>query len=319
MDDEKENKIKHWQYAYDKAFTFHQINIESYFKRTQILMFTIQAGLATAFIKFLSNVFSNTQNSVSTLYLALIIISSLGIVFCFIWLSMIERQWNTLEHCRCHMRYIESHLINLGVPLALFRSGAAIFFHHSCVIFGNDKKCENCKSKLCQKRFPYEEDKKSKIGLMDLEKHIVFIFGFIWAVCFSIFLYQILILKKYNTKILDYILYFYFTVIAIMLVVYMIFKLRKQVKDNKKYCWAWNIRFSILLFLSYILAWIPKYHRNIILEILLSVYLVISIIYTILDWEKDNNEKRDKKDKNKQFILFENLKEDLVKCPQKDD
>jgi hypothetical protein len=257
MDEEKENEINHWQYAYDKVFMLYQINIDTYFKRTQILMFAIQGGLIAAFIKLLATGKPNDGYILSEyiLYFVLLAVSVLGIVFCFIWLSMIKRQWNTLEHCRCYMRYIEGYLINLGVPLALFRSGAAIFFHHSCVIFGNDKKCENCKSKLCQKRFPYDS-KEAKTGLMDLEKYIIFIIRLIWAVCFSIFLYQI-----------------------------------------QEHC-------DIMIIYTTILS-----------ELLLSFYLAVCIIYTIYEWVKKDKKA---KGKNNQFILFWNLKEDLDKCPEKD-
>lgn len=228
---DKENEINHWLDAYDKVFTYHQINIDGYFKRTQILMFAIQAGLVAVFIKLLSTEKPNNGAilSVCGLYWVLLAISGLGVFSCFIWLIMIRRYWITLEHCRCHMRYIERHLMNLGVPIALFRSEAAVSYRNYWVIFAddNDKKCKkNCKDTpcqdkyKCQKRYPYKKE-KAKIGLMNLEKLMLYVIRLAWAICFSIFLYRIL--EKF----------FYSLILPILVLIYTIYEWYKYDRNKK--------------------------------------------------------------------------------------
>jgi len=310
MDEEKENEIKHWQYAYDKAFTFHQINIDTYFKRTQILMLAIQGALLATLIKFLT--IDESING-STLYqykfALLTIISILGIVFCFMWISMIQRQWYTLEHLRCHMRYIERHLMKLDVPLAIFRSESIMSYHQGCVFFGDDEQCkkrENDRCQSCQRKYPYG-GKKKKIGLMKLEEQIVYIIRVVWLLCFSIFLYQTL--KNSDIIIVECFIYSCFFVIIAILSIYMILILAKSSKDEKKSCMTW-IGFSGFLLLSISLFWIMDYLIN-TLEFLLSVCVIASVIYTILEWTE-----KDKAYRNKQSFLFWELRDDF-ECSQR--
>ena len=228
---EKENEIKHWQYAYEKVCEHLNLIHDHYFKRTQILMFTIQIGLATAFIKLLVTDFTNPNLLLCKLqaYYVFCVISFLGVVFCFIWLLMIKGHWEGLEYCRCYMRYIEGHLMKLGVPLAVFRAESVISYLLNRINFDDEERKDKDNHNKYQKVFPYRK-KKADIGLMNLEKWVVRIIRLAWVLCFSIFLCQVL--KNYNTifPCICSIL------IIILFIGYMIYESKKDKKekiDNK--------------------------------------------------------------------------------------
>lgn len=303
----RENKIRHLLDVYIKVYNHLNQSHAHYFQRTQILMFAIQGGLIAAFIKLLTigKLKNNTiLSSLDALYFVLLAISALGIIFCFIWLSMIQRHWDVLEYSRCYLRYIEGQLMKLGVPLAIFRVESAIFFRKRHIFFGN--RYEEGRNHFFQKKFPYEENREAKIGLIkESEASVVRIIRLVWAICFSIFLYQIL--NKWEFKIFEYMpIYLSATAAAIIVItIYILIGLDRFLIEKKDDFWLWLGFNSLLFVFSIILVGIKVYSRNISPEILLGICIITSIVYTIIDWKKENK-KDDNKD-NKYDILFDDL------------
>ena len=188
---DKEKEIGYLLDVYDRVFQFFYINNENYFKRTQILMFALQIGIATAFIKLLDNVFKSHKTETS-IYIALVIVSLLGIIFCFIWLTMIQRQRNVLQYSKMYLRFIEDQLMNLGVPLSIYRAESKILYFGNRVFFCNRSEMRNeieretlCNDYSSPKAFP-DRNERLKVRLMGLEKWVVYIIRFVWVLCLCI-------------------------------------------------------------------------------------------------------------------------------------
>jgi hypothetical protein len=188
-----ENKIKHWLDAYDRVYKHYEIVGDHYFKRTQILMIAIQIVLITSFGKLVSDI--TTLSPLSTQKLVLLLsIPVIGLFFAFAWISFINRQCDTLEFCRCYMRYIEKKLLN-NVPLAYFRAESVIFYHHCSINFiggpnnGNSSDSDvgdNSEDKFClQTKFPYDRKETKILGVVGIEKDMVRFILLIWIACFT--------------------------------------------------------------------------------------------------------------------------------------
>jgi hypothetical protein len=329
----KEDKINHWLETYKILHNHFNLGQEFYFKRTQILMFAIQIGLATAFIKILIAVFDKSQTSYSTcsiselhpLHFALLVISLSGIVFSFIWLTMIQRHWYVSEYCRCYLRYIEGRLMELDIPLAIFRVESAIFHSQRHVFFGD--KYEEDKNSFFQKEFPYE-GMKAKIGLMNLEKWVVWVINLIWTICFSIFSYQSL--KSGDITILECILYTCLFIVVIMsFSILSIHMLVKVLKEKKKDGLLFSVsqEFQTELGKKDISDKLRQKFVNNKIELSKNATATVKkedntwqiedghCSYTI---KKESDKLNIYKGKSDQSILLWDLKEDFVKCPEKD-
>jgi hypothetical protein len=189
-----ENRTRHWLDAYDRVFQLFLMNNDNHFRRTQILMLAIQAAIFTGFGK------AAWDPQVSKILLKLAslgVIPILGLISACIWFALIGRQRTVFEFYRCYLRYIECHLMRLGVPLACFRAESFIFWGKNYVEFDdceNNSGNSNSKSNFkFQTKFPYNENKhKAKIGMMRLEEILVsFLFSF-WSACLlTFFVYTI--------------------------------------------------------------------------------------------------------------------------------
>jgi len=188
---DNENRIRHWLDAYDHVFKLFLMNNDNHFRRTQILMLAIQAATFTG----LGKAAWDPEVSKIPLKLASLgVIPMLGLISACIWFAIISRQRTVFEFYRCYLRYIEYHLMRLGVPSACFRAEAFIFWGKNYVKFedcennsnnGNSSSKSNFKF---QTKFPYDENKhKAKIGMMRLEEILVsFLFSF-WSACLLTF------------------------------------------------------------------------------------------------------------------------------------
>ena len=239
---EKENEIKHWLDVYDQVFRFFQINNDNYFKRTQILMFAIQIGIATAFIKLLDIVFRDSQNySVLTLLnFALFIPPLLGAVFAFIWIWLIKRQWIGLQFSRCYMKYIEGYFLKNNVPLAIFKLEGTVFNSQNRVRYDYPSGYD-----IKPLYFPESPTKKYRLRFTRIEELVACIIMSFWISILFIFIYcgvtQSILLNYYIIVITLLIL------IAIP-IVYWVCRSKKEKqegnstdKDNKDTISIWDL------------------------------------------------------------------------------
>jgi len=187
----KDSEIKHLLDTYEKISKHLEIANDNYFKRTQIIMIAIQIVLITGFGKLVSDI-----NILSPQKLLLLLsIPVIGLFFAFAWISFIKRQCDTLEFCKCYMRYIEKKLLNCNVPLAYFRAESVIFYHHCSINFigdpnnGNSSDSDvgdNSEDKFClQTKFPYDRKETKILGVVGIEKDMVRFILLIWVTCFT--------------------------------------------------------------------------------------------------------------------------------------
>jgi hypothetical protein len=109
--------------AYRIHFDVWKVQNDNYFRRVQILMMAIQAGLFAAGLK----IFVDMDRSCFTTQILLLIIAGFGMASSCWWMRQNDRQSQYLEFCRRSLRNMEHKLTELGVPLRYFTLEAHVF------------------------------------------------------------------------------------------------------------------------------------------------------------------------------------------------
>jgi len=109
--------------AYRVHLDVWKVQNDNYFRRVQILMMAIQAGLFAAGLK----IFVDMDRSCFTTQILILIIAVLGMISSYCWMALNDRQNQYLEFCRRTLRNLEHRLAELGVPLRYFTLEAHVF------------------------------------------------------------------------------------------------------------------------------------------------------------------------------------------------
>jgi len=182
-EEQKDKKSKVLLDTYDRVFDIFQLNNDNYFKRTQILMFAIQAALFAGFIKLAWDTQIETIISSASLnivkFILFVFIPLFGSISAFTWVELITKQWNVLELYRCYLRYIERNLLELQIPLACFRAESLVFKYKHYIEFEGSKKDNDPEIPTI---FPHN-GRKVELSLMTIEERTaIFLFAF-WMSC----------------------------------------------------------------------------------------------------------------------------------------
>lgn len=110
------------KYSYSRLLEIWKVHNENYFKRVQVVMAVLQAGLFVAIIKFLSPFPTSWSGFVFPAFISIV-----GIISACLWLNLNEKQTQYLEFCRRVLRNIESKLISEGIPTEYFTVESIVF------------------------------------------------------------------------------------------------------------------------------------------------------------------------------------------------
>jgi hypothetical protein len=114
-------EIRNLKYSYDRALEIFRLHNDNYFKRVQIIMVALQAGLFFALIKLLHPVPESWEG-----FPLPILVTALGIFIAVIWQKLMNRQMQYLELLKRYIRNLEAKSMELGVPIDYFNVEAAI-------------------------------------------------------------------------------------------------------------------------------------------------------------------------------------------------
>lgn len=117
-----ENEPKNLMDSYSKILEQLKLLNENYFKRVQVMMGILQAGLLVAAFGKLSFFPKSCDDA-----LVRIIIGILGILSALMWMRLNTKEAQYLEFCKRILRNLEARLMCLGVPLVYFRAESLIF------------------------------------------------------------------------------------------------------------------------------------------------------------------------------------------------
>jgi len=117
-----ENEPKNLMDSYSKTMDQWKLLNENYFKRVQVMMGILQAGLFLAAFRQLSLF----PKSCADVFLR-ISLGILGILSAFMWVKLYTKQAQYLELCKTILRNLEARLISIGVPLEYFTAESVIF------------------------------------------------------------------------------------------------------------------------------------------------------------------------------------------------
>ena len=175
-----EERANNYLTAYDCVLKLFQMNNDNYFKRTQIVMIVIQSALFVAFTNVITKFVYDSGTEIKwALFVVATLIIILGIILACVWLSFITRQGNYLEFGRCYLRGIESHLMELGIPLGYFTYESKVFYHPS-----RDATQEYVYFGINLEKFPHKcrKVKGHVIGVERLIARILMIFWIVFLV-----------------------------------------------------------------------------------------------------------------------------------------
>jgi len=108
--------------TYDFVLTIWKVQHDNYFKRVQVLMMAIEAGLFATLLKLWLNRITNIEDLAISAT-----ISILGVLVSIVWCKYIRKQGTYLEYCRSLLRNVERRLIELRFPLGYFALESYIF------------------------------------------------------------------------------------------------------------------------------------------------------------------------------------------------
>ncbi len=116
------NEARNLMDSYSKILVQWKLLNENYFKRVQVMMGILQAGLFLAAFRQLSPFPELCTDVFLRLFLGII-----GILSAFMWVKLNTKQAQYLELCKKILRNIEARLMNIGVPLGYFTAESVIF------------------------------------------------------------------------------------------------------------------------------------------------------------------------------------------------
>lgn len=108
--------------SYDKVLHVWTVQNENYFKRVQVFMGILQAGLFIAILRIISASSVSWFESLLSLSLAV-----LGCASAWLWRCLNNKQMQYFEFSRRVLRNIESKLLSVGVPLSYFTVESLVF------------------------------------------------------------------------------------------------------------------------------------------------------------------------------------------------
>ncbi len=114
-------KIEDLKYSYDRALDIFKLNNDNYFKRVQIIMVVLQAGLFIALLKLLE---SNLDPDAK--FILSILIMAFGLAVAHTWKKLINRQIQYLELQKRYLRNIEMGFVGQAIPVDYFSIESAI-------------------------------------------------------------------------------------------------------------------------------------------------------------------------------------------------
>lgn len=111
--------------SYSKIFDQWKVHNDNYFKRVQVVMGILQAGLFLAVLGKLSPFPKSCADAILPIFLGI-----LGIILSLRWVMVITKQAQYLELDRRILRNLESRLTSLGVSLEYFTAESLVFGPH---------------------------------------------------------------------------------------------------------------------------------------------------------------------------------------------
>lgn len=138
----RENEARNLMDSYSKTLDQWKLLNENYFKRVQVMMGILQAGLFLAAFRQLSLFAESFADVFLRIFLGI-----LGILSSFMWVKLYTKQAQYLELCKTILRNLEARLTNMGVPLEYFTDESVIFgpyrVHPPTLIGGEFKQVPN--------------------------------------------------------------------------------------------------------------------------------------------------------------------------------
>jgi hypothetical protein len=120
-----EDEVKNLMDSYGKILDVWKVHNDNYFKRVQIFMGLLQAGLFLAALKLLFPLPESFTEALIAVFLGI-----MGIGSAWLWIGLNRKQNQYFEFCRRTLRNLESRLASLGVPLEYFTSESLVFGPH---------------------------------------------------------------------------------------------------------------------------------------------------------------------------------------------
>lgn len=125
----EKNKIENGQeidpddlkYSYDKALDIFKLLNDNYFKRVQIVMVALQAGLFIALMRLLSPLPGSWKD-----FPLPIIVTILGLCIAWIWDTLMIRQMQYMMLIKNYIQNIEAKFVELELPIDYFNVEASI-------------------------------------------------------------------------------------------------------------------------------------------------------------------------------------------------
>lgn len=148
------SEIENLKYSYDRILDIFRLHNDNYFKRVQIVMVALQAGLFIALMNRLTPIPKSCRELILPIFVAVI-----GLFVAYIWKVIMNKQMQYMELLKRYLRNLESRFVDLEVPLDYFIIEAAIIKPRN----GKDKfktitakiEKEEVKKKNKGKKIPY--------------------------------------------------------------------------------------------------------------------------------------------------------------------
>jgi hypothetical protein len=127
MNGENENnsqdhgEIANLKYSYDKALDIFRLHNDNYFKRIQIIMVAIQAGLFFVIIKLLTPIPVLPKELIFP-----IIVTFIGIAIAYAWGVLMTRQMQYMMLIKNYIQNLEAKFVDLKLPIDYFNIEASI-------------------------------------------------------------------------------------------------------------------------------------------------------------------------------------------------
>lgn len=122
-DEDRKQEIENLKYSYNQTMDIFRMNNDNYFKRIQVIMVVLQAGLFVAFMRLVSPIPSSWNN-----FPMPIIVTVLGAFIAVLWIVFMDKQKQYLELLKRHLRNLEMEFKSRNVPLDYFTIESAVAF-----------------------------------------------------------------------------------------------------------------------------------------------------------------------------------------------